>query len=136
MDWVRIVLSRCRDPFHRRKLDADLDEELRSHIDLAIEESLERGKSEQGARTAALRDSGGVSQVAERYRVQRGLTLFLKASTLASTTFVSPMNAPRQLRIRMTVSCQRFVNSGTAAFTLLRMPLRRHSRKSKHQTKM
>jgi predicted permease len=76
MDWIRILLSRCTALFHRTKLDADLDDELRSHIDLAVEESLERGKSEQDARTAALRDFGGVTQVKERYRVERGLPLF------------------------------------------------------------
>jgi macrolide transport system ATP-binding/permease protein len=75
MHFLRILLSRCAALFHRTKLDTDLDEELRSHIDLAIEENLGRGKPEQEARTAALRDFGGMSQVAERYRVQRGLPL-------------------------------------------------------------
>jgi predicted permease len=75
MNWTRILLSRCTAFFQRTKLDADLDEELRSHVDLVVEESLERGKSEQEARTASLRDFGGVTQAAERYRVQRGLPL-------------------------------------------------------------
>jgi macrolide transport system ATP-binding/permease protein len=56
MDLIRIFLSRHTALFRRRKLDADLDEELRSHIGLAVEENLERGKSEQEARTAAFRD--------------------------------------------------------------------------------
>jgi predicted permease len=71
MNLVRIFCSRCAALFRRRGLDADLDEELRSHIDLAVEENLERGKSEQEARTAALRDFGGVTQTKERYRAQR-----------------------------------------------------------------
>jgi ABC-type lipoprotein release transport system permease subunit len=37
MDWIRIVLARCTALFGKQKLDADLDEELRSHIDLAME---------------------------------------------------------------------------------------------------
>ncbi len=50
-----------------------LDEELREHIDLAIAEHVRRGMTEGEARTAALRDFGGVTQTRERYRVQRGL---------------------------------------------------------------
>ena len=73
MDWIRILLSRCTALFRSRKLDADLDEELRAHIDLAIEENRGRGMNEQQARIAALRAFGGVTQIRETYRVQRGL---------------------------------------------------------------
>ena len=73
MDWIRILLSRSAALFRSRKLDADLDEELRAHIDLAIEENRRRGMNEQQARTAALRAFGGVTQIRETYRVQRGL---------------------------------------------------------------
>jgi predicted permease len=73
MDLLRILLSRCVAQFRRRKLDEDLDEELRAHIDFAVEENLQRGMSAQEARTAALREFGGVTQTKERYRVQRGL---------------------------------------------------------------
>ncbi len=73
MHLVRIFLSRFAALFRSRKLDADLDEELRAHIDLAIEENLGRGMNEQQARTAALRAFGGITQVRESYRVQRGL---------------------------------------------------------------
>ena len=73
MNWIHILLSRCTALFRSRKLDADLDEELRAHIDLAIEENRRRGMNEQHARTAALRAFGGVAQIRETYRVQRGL---------------------------------------------------------------
>ena len=73
MDSIRILLSRCAALFGRGRLDEDLDEEMRAHIDLAAEENLKRGMSAQDARTAALREFGGVTQTKERYRVQRGL---------------------------------------------------------------
>ena len=73
MDWVRIVLSRCGALLQRRKLDADLDEELRAHIDLAVEENVKRGMNAQDARRVALREFGGMTQMKEAYRVQRGL---------------------------------------------------------------
>jgi len=73
MDWIRTLFSRFAGYFRKKKLDADLDEELRAHIDLAIEENLTLGMSAQQARTAALREFGGVTQTRERYRAQRGL---------------------------------------------------------------
>ena len=79
MDWIRILLSRFAALFRNKKLDADLDEELRAHIDLAIQEHRRRGMNEQQARTAALRAFGGVTQVRETYRVQRGLPRFEEA---------------------------------------------------------
>ena len=80
MNWIHILLSRCTALFRSRKLDADLDEELRAHIDLAIEENRGRGMSEQHARTAALRAFGGVAQIRETYRVQRGLPRLERAA--------------------------------------------------------
>jgi hypothetical protein len=73
MDWIRILLSRGAALFRSKKLDADLDEELRAHIELAIEENRTRGMNEPEARTAALRAFGGITQIRETYRVRRGL---------------------------------------------------------------
>jgi macrolide transport system ATP-binding/permease protein len=74
MDWIRILLSRCAAFIHPQKLDADLDEELLAHIELATEENRMRGMPEEEARTAALRSFGGVTQTRERYRAERGLS--------------------------------------------------------------
>jgi macrolide transport system ATP-binding/permease protein len=75
MEFARILLSRCAAFFGRRKQDNDLDEELRSHIGFAIEENIKRGMNEQQARTAALKEFGGVTQTKENYRQQRSLPL-------------------------------------------------------------
>jgi hypothetical protein len=91
MDWIRILLSRCAALIHLRKLDADLDEELLTHIELATEENKKRGMPEEAARTAALRSFGGVTQTREHYRVERGLP-FLE-SLIGDVRF-----AVRQLR--------------------------------------
>ncbi len=73
MEWIRVLLSRVASLFRRRRLDAELDEELHAHIELAIAENLRNGISPDQARTAALRALGGVTQTRETYRVQRGL---------------------------------------------------------------
>ena len=73
MEWLRIVMSRCAALFRAKKLDADLDEELRAHIELAAEENIRRGMTAEEARMEALRVFGGVTQTREAYRVQRGV---------------------------------------------------------------
>ena len=72
---MRTLINRCAALFGKRKLDEDLDEELRSHIDLAIEENVKRGMSAQEAHTLALREFGGMTQTKEQYRMQRGLPI-------------------------------------------------------------
>jgi predicted permease len=75
-----MLFSRCAALFRGKKLDADLDEELRAHIDMATEENRLRGMNEQQARTAALLAFGGITQISESYRVQRGLPLVEEAA--------------------------------------------------------
>jgi predicted permease len=91
MERLRVLLSRCAALFRRRGLDEDLDAELEAHVDLAIEENIERGMSAQEARTRALREFGGVTQTKETYRVQQGLP-FLE------TTAMNVRYGLRQLR--------------------------------------
>ena len=75
MDSIRTLLSRIASLFRREHLDAVLDEELRTHIDLAMEENMKLGMSKKQARTAAMRSFGGITQTREAYRTQRGLPL-------------------------------------------------------------
>lgn len=75
MDFMRTLISRCMALVSKQKLDDDLDEELHAHIDLAIEENLRRGMNAQQARSAALSAFGGLTQIKELYRTQRGLPM-------------------------------------------------------------
>src|SRR5215469_13807421 len=77
MDWLRELLSRCTAFLRGRKLDDDLNHEVESHVELAIEENMRRGMSREQARTAALRVFGGMTQVKESYRAQRGVPFFI-----------------------------------------------------------
>lgn len=76
MELLHIFFSRCLSYFRKRKLDNELDEELRTHIEFAIEDNLRCGMAPKEARAAALRSFGGVAQTRELYRVQRGLSNF------------------------------------------------------------
>jgi putative ABC transport system permease protein len=61
--------------FRRRRLDRELDDELRFHIDAQIEQNLRRGMTPEQARQEAHRSFGGVEQVKEAYRDRRGIPM-------------------------------------------------------------
>jgi putative ABC transport system permease protein len=75
MIWPRILIQRLRGMFFKERRDRDLEEELRSYLELQTEENVRRGMSPQEARLASLRQFGGVEQVKEACREQRGLPL-------------------------------------------------------------
>jgi predicted permease len=79
MDAMRILWSRCVALLRRRRLDESLDEELRTHIDLAAEENERRGIPADEARRQAFIQFGGVTQIKERYRVRRGVPFLEEA---------------------------------------------------------
>jgi putative ABC transport system permease protein len=56
------------DLFTRRRKDADIDEEIRSHLALAAQDHLERGQSADQARRSARRDLGHVPLIREDVR--------------------------------------------------------------------
>src|SRR5277367_204387 len=76
MEWLRIFAARLAGIFRKRKLESDLDAEVRAHIDALTEENIRRGMHEQEARHAARREFGGLEQTKESYRDQRGLAFF------------------------------------------------------------
>jgi macrolide transport system ATP-binding/permease protein len=61
--------------FRRRRLDDDLDAELRSHLEIAVELNLRKGMTADDARREALLSLGGVEQTKEICRDQRGLPM-------------------------------------------------------------
>ncbi|MFL6427622.1 MAG: ADOP family duplicated permease [Acidobacteriaceae bacterium] len=70
---LRSSLARIRAFASKPVRDADLEQELASHLDFAIEENLRRGLSHQEARRQALVRFGGVEQSREQQRAARGL---------------------------------------------------------------
>src|SRR5271170_7173539 len=74
-EFLYILIHRLAAPFRRRRLEGDLDEELRSHLEMAAELNVAKGLSPQDARREALRIFGGLEQTKELYREQRGLPM-------------------------------------------------------------
>jgi macrolide transport system ATP-binding/permease protein len=72
-EFFRTLMHRLATLFRQQRLEEDLDEELRSHLEMATEANLSKGMNAQDARREALRSFGGVEQTKELYRDQRGL---------------------------------------------------------------
>jgi predicted permease len=72
-DSLRQRMNRVRSFFRRAPLDADLDAEMASHLEFAIEENLQRGMTLEEARRKAMVRFGGVQQAREVQRAARGL---------------------------------------------------------------
>jgi predicted permease len=72
---LRTFFRRLAALFRRQRLENDLDAELRSHLEMAVERNLHKGMTATDARRDALVSFGGVEQTRERYRDQRGLPM-------------------------------------------------------------
>src|SRR5881409_2114345 len=75
MTWLRVLVLRLTALFRKGRLEQELDEELRSHLELQVDENVRKGMSPKEARYAARRSFGGVEQVKEIYRKHRGLPM-------------------------------------------------------------
>src|SRR6266853_5608422 len=73
MNWLPSLQRRFRALFHKQKLDARMDDEMRSHIEMQTQENIEAGMKPEEARYAALREFGWVESIKETCREQRGV---------------------------------------------------------------
>ena len=73
MKTLRAILSRFAGLFDRERRDAELHDELQSVLQMHIDDNLRSGLSPEEARRQALIKLGGIDQVSEAYRKQRGI---------------------------------------------------------------
>ncbi|MCI0541427.1 MAG: ABC transporter permease [Verrucomicrobiales bacterium] len=71
MNCLKKFQARFRALFARRKLDARMNEEMRSHIELQTQENIEAGMSPEEARYTAVRQFGHADGIKEVCREQR-----------------------------------------------------------------
>ena len=66
MRRLNLVSARLQALFHRETVVGDIDEELRAHFDMVVEENVARGMTPEEARRAALRSFGNYDKIRER----------------------------------------------------------------------
>src|SRR5215813_2687654 len=72
---LRGRLIRIFNMFNRKRREREFAEEVESHLAMHIEDNLRAGMSPEEARRVALVKLGGVTQVQELHREQRGLPM-------------------------------------------------------------
>ena len=72
-DSLREAFNRVGSFFRKDQRDQELDEEMASHLEMAVEENMRRRMSADEARRQALLGFGGVQQALEQHRESRGL---------------------------------------------------------------
>src|SRR4051812_2695775 len=65
------LLRKLRALFRREKLEREMSEEMRAHLELQTQQNVARGMSADEARYAARRTFGGVEQLKEQCRDER-----------------------------------------------------------------
>jgi predicted permease len=91
MSWTNVISARLRGLFAHKRLAGELDDEVRFHLDMQIEENLKAGMKPAEARYAALRSFGAIEPMKEKYRER-------SAFTMVETTAQDVRYAVRTLR--------------------------------------
>jgi hypothetical protein len=74
MNWPRNIWAGLCGVVRKRHLDAEMDEEMRSHIEMRIQQHLEAGMTPEEAHYAAIRRFGRMDSFKDICRDERGFT--------------------------------------------------------------
>ena len=94
MSWLRTLASRSAALFRRARLDRELDEELRTHLELLVEENMRRGMSHEEARRWAVETlAGRVTCAVDGSQLLPGREISLPVAAVQVAAFENPHTA-------------------------------------------
>ena len=71
MPWIDRASSFWRNLLHKGRIEQELDDEVRTYVDLLADDKMKSGASAQAARREAMMELGGLDQVKEQVREAR-----------------------------------------------------------------
>ena len=117
MRWPQTLSYWLRSLLRVHRADAELDAELRFHLQQQIESNLAAGMSSREAREAALRDFGGLDQIREEARDARALNLFYDLGRDVRLALRELRRSP-VFTLTVVLSLALGIGANTAIFTL------------------
>ncbi|HXP58859.1 MAG TPA: ABC transporter permease [Dongiaceae bacterium] len=125
MGWLKKTAYRLQPLFRRRKIESELSDEIRTHLEMMTEANIAAGMSPEEAHYAARRQFGGVEQIKERYRDQRGIP-WIEKSMGDIRYSVRQLRRSPGFAVVAILTLAMGIGVNTTAFTVLyRLPLHR-----------
>ena len=88
MTWFWGLIDRARNLFRGRRVEEEMNEEIRFHLARAVEKNVSRGMSRSQAERAARIAFGGEERIKEQTRRERGVHIL--TDLVADTIVILP----------------------------------------------